>query len=102
MKSPRYCPTPEDIRGAMQMINMLAEGGTLTFPNSILIYSVSHKTHTLKLMNPEATLLSFEAFVKHIQTIWVWEEIGYTVWPDERIELLTPADDGGLPPERKP
>jgi hypothetical protein len=85
IRMPVYTPTAVDLQWARQMITLLAEGATLVYPATQMIYCVSHKNKTLILQNPNQ-LLIFPSFVIHYQTIDVFMQIGYTVLPPKEEE----------------
>jgi hypothetical protein len=48
-----YKPTSEDLIWAAQMLALVRDGGSLVYPSTQLMYTVSHRNHTLTLMNPD-------------------------------------------------
>lgn len=78
-----YNPDLEDIAWARNIINIIAEGGTLVFPSVLLIYEVSHEKRTLVLQNTERLKESKIAWATHFAAISTFALHGYTVMPDE-------------------
>ena len=65
------------------MVKSLTDAGMLSFPDSKLVYRVFHAQKRLILTN-EDQLFVFYSYIVHVQTIWVFEAIGYKVLPDVR------------------
>lgn len=74
----RYQPTNEDIAWARNVTNLVKHGGVVTYPATNLFYKLDHHQRVMTLENPEQ-LERFDSFVVHIQTVAVFELIGYTV-----------------------
>lgn len=80
---PIYKATETDTAWARRTLSLITEGGILAFPSTGLIYRVSHKDKTLRLINSEILLILFESYVVHRQTVAVMHNIGYTVVPQD-------------------
>lgn len=73
-----YQPTDVDIEWAGNMLDMIADGGTLAYPATKMIYLVDKTNKKLILQNVEQ-LAVFSSFVIHEQTKVVFAEHGYKV-----------------------
>lgn len=74
----KFKPTPSDLSWAEHTLAMIADGGTLVFPNQMLIYSVDKQHKRMVLQNPEY-LLDEEPQETHERTKIVFGQIGYKV-----------------------
>ena len=85
MANPVYKPTVADLQWARNLVAVCRDGAIIKYPKTSMIYRVDHKDRTLTLQNVDQ-LLSFPSFVIHYQTIDVFREIGYTVYPPKDEE----------------
>jgi hypothetical protein len=74
-----WTPEPSDIVWLQNTIDLLTDGGTLVFPDAMLIFTVCKKKKTLYLQNPDILPMHNHAKVTYDRTIVVAEKIGYSV-----------------------
>jgi hypothetical protein len=78
-----YTPTEEDVEWARHLVSTIRHLGTAVFPQAGLVYMVDHHQHMLTLQNPERLDL-YGSLVTHVQTVAVFDKIGYTVNEKEK------------------
>jgi hypothetical protein len=74
-----WTPEPSDIAWLTNVIELLSDGGTLMFPDAMLIFTVNKVTKKLYLQNPDVIAMYSHSRVTYDRTIVVAEKIGYSV-----------------------
>lgn len=73
-----YEPTATDVAWVRWVLRVVTDGGVLVFPGTRLIFSVSHQTKSLTLINPEV-LEDKESAETYAMTQTVFNKEGYIV-----------------------
>jgi hypothetical protein len=71
-----YIPTLNDIGWARYTLNLVADGGMIVMPSTMMVYRVSHKEGTLTLTTAPDNLDNRDL---HHKTHFVFAAVGYKV-----------------------
>lgn len=74
-----WTPEPRDMIWLENTINLLTDGGTLVFPDAMLIFTVNKVKKKLYLQNPDILLRYKHSLVTYDRTVIVGRNIGYSV-----------------------
>lgn len=74
-----WTPEPSDIVWLQNTIDLLTDGGTLVFPDAMLIFTVNKVKKKLYLQNPDILPMYDHSRVTYDRTIVVAERLGYSV-----------------------